>query len=302
VAARFYIILNSGRRVPAVSVSKQGDDYVVHGVTGGHSTYPKNLVKTVEKVPVAKPVPSTLISSLPTSAAVPGSEYLPKEAVVKRVIDGDTIELEGGESVRLIGIDTPETVHPSKPVEWFGREASAYTTGMLEGQRVILKYDPANTAINHLDKYDRLLAYVHRVDGVDFNATIIKKGYAHAYTNYPFARMEEFRRYEAEAREKQLGLWSPNAEQGPRPPPSSRVGRPVRAGLLDTSQAADNADTADEEMPSEPEEEVGNGQEGGFWLTSSSGVRHNSGCRWYKKSNGRECGSDDGRACKICGG
>ena len=58
-----------------------------------------------------------------------------------RVIDGDTIVLAGNEKVRLIGVDTPETVHPSKPVEYFGKEASAFTKRMVEGKQVRLEYD-----------------------------------------------------------------------------------------------------------------------------------------------------------------
>ncbi len=60
---------------------------------------------------------------------------------VTRVIDGDTLVLNGGERVRLIGVDTPETVHPTKPVEYFGKEASAFTKRMAEDQQVYLEYD-----------------------------------------------------------------------------------------------------------------------------------------------------------------
>ncbi len=76
---------------------------------------------------------------------------------VERVIDGDTLVLEGGERVRLIGVDTPETVHPQKPVEYFGKEASKFTRGMVEGKRVRLEYDEG-TGRN--DRYGRTLAYV----------------------------------------------------------------------------------------------------------------------------------------------
>ena len=60
---------------------------------------------------------------------------------VTRVIEGDTIILGGGERVRLIGVDTPETVHPQKPVEYFGKEASAFTRRTVEGKRVRLEYE-----------------------------------------------------------------------------------------------------------------------------------------------------------------
>lgn len=128
---------------------------------------------------------------------------------VRRVIDGDTIELSNGERVRLIGVDTPETVHPNKPIEVFGKEASAFTRKEIEGKVVRLDYDQANATTNHKDKYGRTLAYVYRVkDGFFLNAEIIKQGYGYAYTRFPFKYLEQFRQYERHAREKAVGLWS----------------------------------------------------------------------------------------------
>ena len=121
---------------------------------------------------------------------------------VKRVIDGDTILLTNGERVRLIGVDTPETKHPQKPVERFGKEAYLFTKKMVEGKEVRLKYDWPRK-----DKHDRLLAYVYLLNGTFLNAEIIKQGYGFAYTKYPFKYMEEFRQYEREARENKRGLW-----------------------------------------------------------------------------------------------
>jgi hypothetical protein len=71
--------------------------------------------------------------------------------VVERVVDGDTLLLASGERVRLIGVDTPETKHPKKPVERFGKEASEFTRHMVQGKRVRLELDPANTATDHKD-------------------------------------------------------------------------------------------------------------------------------------------------------
>lgn len=128
--------------------------------------------------------------------------------VVKRVVDGDTFVLDSGEKVRLLGVDTPETVHPKKPVEYFGKEASAYTKKHLEGKRVRIVFDNPNNEI-YRDRYGRWVAYVFLKDGTLFNARIIKDGYAHAYTKYPFSRMDKFRKIEREAREKRRGLWAP---------------------------------------------------------------------------------------------
>jgi micrococcal nuclease len=126
---------------------------------------------------------------------------------VQRVIDGDTLMLGTGERVRLIGVDTPETNHPEKPVEYFAKEASAFTRRMAEGKRIKLDYDDANKHIDHKDRYGRTLAYVWLEDGSLLNAEIIRQGYGHALTRYPFSRMEEFRRLEREAREQGWGLW-----------------------------------------------------------------------------------------------
>jgi len=124
-----------------------------------------------------------------------------------RVVDGDTIILDGHERVRLIGVDTPETKDPRKPVQYFGKEASEFTKRMGEGKKVRLEYD-----WQRKDKYGRTLAYVYLEDGTFLNAEIIKQGYGHAYTVFPFKYLEEFRQYEREARENQRGLWAPREE------------------------------------------------------------------------------------------
>jgi micrococcal nuclease len=123
---------------------------------------------------------------------------------VVRVIDGDTIMLNGEERVRLIGIDTPETVHPGRPVECYGREASAYLKKALQGRRVRLEFDQ-----QHKDRYGRTLAYLYRSDGTFVNAEMIRQGYAHAYTRYPFRHLEQFRKLERDARQAGRGLWGP---------------------------------------------------------------------------------------------
>ncbi len=129
---------------------------------------------------------------------------------VVRVVDGDTIvvRFENGryEKVRLIGINTPETVDPRRPVQYFGKEASRYTKKHLLGKTVYLQYD-----WQIRDKYGRLLAYVFLPDGTFFNAKIVEDGYAFAFTRYPFKYMKMFRKLEAEAREAGRGLWNPQS-------------------------------------------------------------------------------------------
>ena len=128
-----------------------------------------------------------------------------------RVVDGDTIVLKMSgktQTCRLIGVDTPETVHPTKAVEHFGKEASSFLKKLIEGKDVRIAYDgPVPT----YDRYRRLLVYVH-LDGKPptfVNQEIIAKGYGHAYVQYPFAYMEDFRAAEKRAREDKLGLWAP---------------------------------------------------------------------------------------------
>ena len=126
--------------------------------------------------------------------------------LVERVVDGDTIVVRGVGRVRLIGVDTPETVSPGRPVEFFGREASAFAKRLLEGRPVRLEYDRERT-----DRYGRTLAYVHLEDGTFANAEIVRRGYGHAYTRFPFRYLDRFRRLEREARAAGRGLWNPGA-------------------------------------------------------------------------------------------
>ena len=117
------------------------------------------------------------------------------------VVDGDTIKIEyegRSATVRLIGVDTPETVHPNKPVEFFGKEASAFTKNPLIGESVYLRFGNETR-----DKYNRLLAYVFRSpDGLFVNLEIVRQGYGHAYVKYPFEHMELFRDYDAAFRQR----------------------------------------------------------------------------------------------------
>lgn len=137
---------------------------------------------------------------------------------VSRVIDGDTaiIVMDNKEvRVRLIGIDTPETVDPRKPVQAYGKEASNFLTNLLKGEEVYIEYDGEKA---ELDKYGRLLAYLYRVpDGLFVNLEIVRQGYGHAYTKFPFKYMELFRFYEKRARENEKGLWSPDVMAIPPP-------------------------------------------------------------------------------------
>lgn len=135
-----------------------------------------------------------------------------KEPVfVSRVVDGDTIEVINNNAkykVRLIGIDTPETKHPKKGIEYYGKEASDFTKNYLEGKTVYLEFD-----IGKQDRYQRLLAYVWLdEDETDirkmFNSILLLEGYAQIMTVPPNIKyVEYFKEYQREARELNKGLW-----------------------------------------------------------------------------------------------
>lgn len=124
------------------------------------------------------------------------------EFLVTRVIDGDTIEIETGETVRYIGMNTPETVHPTKPVECFGKEASAKNKELVAGKKVRLVSD-----VSERDKYGRLLRYVYIGDSF-INLELVKEGYAYASAFPPDVKFSDvFLNAQRYAIENKLGLW-----------------------------------------------------------------------------------------------
>ncbi|MED2913946.1 thermonuclease family protein [Bacillus velezensis] len=135
------------------------------------------------------------------------------EVTVIRVIDGDTFiaDVNGKkERIRLILVDTPETVHPTKEVQPYGKEASAFTKKELENQTVFLEYDQKKR-----DKYNRLLAYVFLQDGTSFNKMLLEKGYARLAVFPPNVKYKnEYQKAEEIAQKKKLGLWNRNIEKG----------------------------------------------------------------------------------------
>lgn len=111
----------------------------------------------------------------------------PVSATVVRVVDGDTVELTFAdgrtEKLRMIGVDTPETVHPTIGEEPGGREASDFTKARLTGQTVLVEFD-----VEQRDQYGRLLGYVYTAEGAMFNATLVDQGYARLATYPPNVR------------------------------------------------------------------------------------------------------------------
>ncbi len=127
---------------------------------------------------------------------------------VVKVYDGDTIEVDmlgNLEKIRMIGVNTPETHDPRKPVECFGQAASDYTHTQLDGKNVRLEADPIN---QNRDRYDRLLRYVYLEDGTLYNAKLIEEGYGFALLAFPFTKTDQFAQLEKQAREQSKGLWA----------------------------------------------------------------------------------------------
>jgi micrococcal nuclease len=135
-----------------------------------------------------------------------GAEPAATSAYVVRAVDGDTLEVAFAgrhEDVRLIGVDTPETVKPGTPVQCFGPRASHFTHHHLDGRRVRLVF-----GVERRDVYQRLLAYVY-LDGHLFNAELVRRGLARTLAIAPNTRFAgRFERLQSAASRAGTGLWS----------------------------------------------------------------------------------------------
>ncbi len=148
---------------------------------------------------------------------------------VIKVVDGDTLTIlkdQKNTTLRLIGLDTPETVDPRKPVQCFGKEASEKAKRVLADTLVRIETDPSQ---GDLDKYGRTLAYVFLLsqtglpayaglpDETNFNMLMIAEGFGHEYTyNLPYKYQTQFKEAERKAREEKKGLWAPNVCSDPK--------------------------------------------------------------------------------------
>lgn len=141
-----------------------------------------------------------------SNPAAPVENKILSTAKVTKVVDGDTIkvEMEGKEeTVRMILVDTPETVHPNKPKQPFGSEASALTKETLQGKEVKLESD-----VSQRDRYGRILAYVY-VDDQMFNEILLEKGLARVSVFPPDVKyVDRFREIQKKAQKAKLGIWS----------------------------------------------------------------------------------------------
>lgn len=166
------------------------------------STFPEREQKITEFIPREKIYSQEFFEEF-------AQKNFPKKCTwfaIKSVSDGDTIVLGDDTKVRFIGIDTPETVHPSKPIQFCGPEASGWTKKVFKGEeKVCLIYDKKS---DKRDTYGRRLAYPFTEKGIDTTAELLKLGLARGYFYFPFSRKEEFRVYHDQAKHLKKGVWS----------------------------------------------------------------------------------------------
>ena len=194
----------------------------------------------------------------------------PKYRLCVRVIDGDTIILDGNETVRLIGVDTPETKDPRRSVQYYGAEASAFTKKLVEGKNVRLEYDQEQK-----DKYGRTLAYIYLEDGTFVNAEIIKQGIGFAYIKYPFKYLDQFYAMEREARIKEIGFWSHDDSGTPTTTlPSESVSQ---VAIIQPKTQAIKSSAQDNSNPQNADVTV--------YVTKSGAKYHTASCRYAKTAS-----------------
>jgi micrococcal nuclease len=147
------------------------------------------------------------VGCAPTALAAASAEI---EATVTKVVDGDTVHATDNRGttikVRVLGVDTPETRDPRKPVQCYGPEATAFATAMLQGQRVTLVADATQ---DRVDRYKRALFYVRLPDGRDYSVEAARAGMARSYVygGKPVAEHAAIVAAEAEAKAARRGLW-----------------------------------------------------------------------------------------------
>lgn len=200
-------------------------------------------------------------------------------AKVIHVTDGDTIkvQLQDGteEKIRMILVDTPETVHPSKPVEPFGPEASQFTKDTLSNAEIDLEL-----GIEERDRYGRLLAYIYLKDGTMYNKLLLEKGLARVSVFPPNTKyLDEFKAIEQEAKNQKLGIWSIEDYQSSNSAP-------------DTNNQSETSTIPNQSNPSGPCTIKGN--------INSRGekIYHMEGQQFYEKTNPEEifCSEEEAQA------
>jgi micrococcal nuclease len=170
------------------------------------------LIGIITSIPSLKQPPQQDVGKvLSTTNKEPVKQNV-QEALVVSVVDGDTIKVSYDglkKTIRLIGIDSPESVHPYKPIECFGKEASNKLKEILMNKMVYLHSDDTQ---GDQDKYGRLLRYVFLAYGTDINALMVQQGYAYEYTyDDPYYYQSIYKKAQIDAETNKRGLWADNA-------------------------------------------------------------------------------------------
>lgn len=222
--------------------------------------------------PDSREQPTLTNGSSSSDAAPPVPRFDPAGAErcsVARVVDGDTIVLDRGgdpETVRLVGVDTPETVDPRKPVQRYGREASAFLSNLLRGEEVYVAYERPG----HADKYGRSLAHIYRApDGLWVNLELVRQGYAQVYTGEAFEHIDLFLAYQRRAREAEKGLWGPEPDGQPEQDVATAPTRPA--------PAPQTAPPTQEVKPVPQKVTV--------YITRTGSKYHRAGCSYLRRSS-----------------
>lgn len=179
--------------------------FIVGGVLLIMSVFTHNQIQSTPEL-LKQITPTQSIQPTPqpqlTGRTVLGEKNL-EEATISAVVDGDTIKLTDGRTLRYIGVDTPETVDPRRPVQCFGKEASDYNKMLVTGKTVYLEKDVSDT-----DRFGRLLRYVYLQSGEMVNEMLVRDGYAQSSAYPPDIKYQEkFDQFERQARDNELGLW-----------------------------------------------------------------------------------------------
>lgn len=238
------------------------------------------------------------------------------KGTVTRHIDGDTVHvrLNSGETlkIRMIGVDTPETVHPNKPVEFYGREASDFTKNQIYQKTVYLEKDVSDT-----DRYGRSLRYIwleipetineEEIRNKMFNAILVKSGYANSATFQPDVKYQDyFTQLEREARTAGLGLWDSNKAQAFKTPVQSA---PSNVPKTNTSKAPTNTNKAPANTNKAPTNTNKAPTEGNYIGNRNYMKFHKASCQWASETSprnrvpfsSREGAIGQGYApCKVC--
>ncbi|PJE61527.1 hypothetical protein COU87_03980 [Candidatus Roizmanbacteria bacterium CG10_big_fil_rev_8_21_14_0_10_39_12] len=218
---------SDGKFVTSVDL-KDGEN-IIKVSTGDYKRANEEIIvnKKIKQteIPVT-PIPSNTSTPIPEVTQITDEYY-----VITKVIDGDTYQVtKNGKSevVRLMGINTPETVDPRKPVECFGKEASEIAKSMFTNKKVKLELDDSQ---GDKDKYDRLLRYFFTEKGTDVGLWLIQEGYAYEYTyNLPYKYQSQYKNAETQAKNNKVGLWADGVcvTDTPIPQPTAPTNKPVK--------------------------------------------------------------------------